>query len=144
MKTIRQVLDQKGYHIYDIAPDALVYHALGEMAYRNVGALLVRDGEDLVGVISERDYARKVILKDRASKDTPVREIMSPNVVCVGPDERVDGCMALMSDRRIRHLAVVEDGRPIGVISIGDVVRAIIDQQQVTIAQLEHYITGGR
>lgn len=144
MKTIRQVLDQKGYDVYDIAPEALVYHALGEMAYRNVGALLVLDGEEIVGVISERDYARKVILKDKASKDTPVSEIMSRAVVCVEPDQKIDGCMALMNDRRIRHLAVVEKGRPIGVISIGDVVKAIIEQQQVTISQLEHYITGGR
>ena len=144
MKTVRQVLDDKGHEIFDIGPDALVYDALGEMAYRNVGALLVRVGDEIVGIISERDYARKVILKEKASKHTPVREIMSPAVVCVGPDQRVDGCMALMSDRRIRHLAVVDQGRAIGVISIGDVVKAIIDQQRMTIAQLEHYITGGR
>jgi CBS domain-containing protein len=144
MKTVRQILDEKGHEIFDIEPDALVYAALGEMAYRNVGALLVRDGEEIVGIISERDYARKVILKDKASKNTPVKEIMSPAVICVGPDQKIGGCMALMSDRRVRHLAVVEEGRPVGVISIGDVVKGIIDQQQATIEQLEHYITGGR
>jgi IMP dehydrogenase len=106
--------------------------------------LLVRDGEEIVGIISERDYARKVILKDKASKNTPVKEIMSPAVICVGPDQKIGGCMALMSDRRVRHLAVVEEGRPVGVISIGDVVKGIIDQQQATIEQLEHYITRGR
>ena len=144
MKTIRQVLDDKGHEIYDIGPGALVYEALGEMAFRNVGALLVRDGDEIVGIVSERDYARKVILRDKASKHIPVKEIMSRTVICVSPDQRVEGCMALMSDRRIRHLAVVEGGRTVGVISIGDVVKAIIDQQQMTIAQLEHYITGGR
>ncbi len=144
MKTIRQVLDDKGHEIFDIAPGALVYEALGEMAFRNVGALLVRDEDEIVGIISERDYARKVILRDKASKHIPVSEIMSRTVICVSPDQKVEGCMALMSDRRIRHLAVVEGARTVGVISIGDVVKAIIDQQQMTIAQLEEYITKGR
>ena len=144
MKTVRQVLDEKGYEIFDIGPDALVYDALGEMAYRNVGALLVRDGDEIVGIISERDYARKVILKDKASKHTPVSEIMSRAVVCVGPDQRVDGCLALMTNKRIRHLAVLDGERLIGVVSIGDIVKAIIDHQRFTIDQLEDYITKGR
>jgi CBS domain-containing protein len=144
MKTVRQVLDEKGHEIYHIRPDALVFDALGLMADRNVGALLVRDGDELVGLISERDYARKVILQNKASKHIPVGEIMTPNVVCVGPDQRVDACMALMTSKRIRHLAVLEDERLIGVISIGDVVKAIIDHQKFTIEQLEGYITKGR
>ena len=144
MKTVRQVLDDKGYEVFEIAPDSLVFDSLHEMADRNVGALLVRDGDELVGLISERDYARKVILKNRASKDIPVSEIMSRRVVCVGPGQKVDSCMALMTAKRIRHLAVFENERLVGVVSIGDVVKAIIDHQQFTIEQLEHYITGGR
>ena len=144
MKTTRQVLEAKGFDVYSIAPAVLVFDALGEMAELNVGALVVLDGDELVGLISERDYARKVILKNKASKDTPVSEIMSHHVVCVSPDLQVDACMSLMTDKRIRHLVVMDDGNLMGVISIGDVVKAIIDHQEFTIQQLEHYITGGR
>lgn len=144
VKTIKEVLETKGREIYEITPDARVFDALGEMAYRNVGALLVREGGKLVGLISERDYARKVILKERASKSTPVSEIMSRKVVCVSPDQTVDACMALMTGKRIRHLAVLDEDRLIGVVSIGDVVKAVIDHQVFTIEQLECYITGGR
>ena len=144
MKTIQQVLADKGCDAYSISPKALVFDALAEMANLNVGALLVLDGDELVGLISERDYARKVILKNRASKDTPVSEIMSGHVVCVSPRLKVDACMVLMTDKRIRHLVVMEDKSIVGVISIGDVVKAIIDHQEFTIQQLEHYITGGR
>jgi CBS domain-containing protein len=144
MKTIRQVLEAKGYDVYVITPDELVFDALCEMATRNVGALLVLEGGEIVGIVSERDYARKVILKNKASKHIPVREIMSSQVVCVGPEQKVDACMALMTEKHIRHLAVMENRNLIGVISIGDVVKAIIDQQQFTIEQLEHYISGGR
>lgn len=144
MKTVRQVLDVKGNEIFDIAPDALVFDALRAMADRNVGALLVRDGDDLIGLISERDYARKVILKNKASRQIPVSEIMTRQVVCVGPEQKVDACMALMTNKRIRHLAVLETDRLIGVVSIGDIVKAIIDHQQFTIEQLEDYITKGR
>ena len=144
MNTVRQILEIKGNEVFDVAPDVLVFEALGEMARRNVGALLVREGDELVGIISERDYARKVILENKASKHIPVAEIMSRRVVCVGPDQTVDVCMALMTDKHIRHLAVFEDERLIGVVSIGDVVKAIIDHQQFTIEQLEHYIMGTR
>jgi CBS domain-containing protein len=144
VKTIKEVLNDKGHAIYDISPDALVIEALREMADRNVGALLVRDGDDLVGLISERDYARKVILKDKASKHIPVSEIMTNHVVCVAPGQTVDACMALMTSKRIRHLAVMDEGRLVGVVSIGDVVKAIIDHHEFTIQQLEHYISGGR
>ena len=144
MKTIQQVLADKGCDVYSISPKALVFDALAEMANLNVGALLVLDDDELVGLISERDYARKVILKNKASKDTPVSEIMSGHVVCVSPRLKVDACMVLMTDKRIRHLAVMDDQSLVGVISIGDVVKAIIDHQEFTIQQLEHYITGGR
>ena len=144
LKTTQQVLEAKGYDVYSIAPGALVFDALGEMAVLNVGALLVLDGDELVGLISERDYARKVILKNKASKDIPVSEIMSRHVVCVSPSLKVDACMALITEKRIRHLVVMEDESIMGVVSIGDVVKAIIDHQEFTIQQLEHYITGGR
>jgi len=144
MKTIQQVLEAKGFDVFSIAPEVLVFDALGEMADLNVGALLVLDGDELVGLISERDYARKVILKNKASKDTPVSEIMSRRVVCVSPNLKVDACMSLMTDKRIRHLVVMDEGSLVGVISIGDVVKAIIDHQEFKIQQLEFYITGGR
>jgi CBS domain-containing protein len=144
MKTIKEVLNDKGHAVYDISPDALVFDALRVMAERNVGALLVRDGDELVGLISERDYARKVILKNKASRQIPVSEIMSHHVVCVSPKQKVDACMALMTNKRIRHLAVLEDDRLIGIVSIGDIVKAIMDHQQFTIEQLEDYITKGR
>jgi CBS domain-containing protein len=144
MRTIRQVLETKGFEIYSITPGATVFDALREMADRNVGALLVLDGDNLVGLLSERDYARKVILKHKASKDTPVSEIMSREVVCVSPELKVDACMALMTDKRIRHLAVMADDRLVGVVSIGDVVNAIIEHQKFTIKELDHYITGRR
>jgi CBS domain-containing protein len=144
MKTIGQILDDKGHDVYEVEPEALVFDALREMAERNVGALLVRTGDELVGLISERDYARKVILKDKASKHIPVSEIMTRHVVCVSPKTRVEACMALMTSKRIRHLAVFGDDRLVGVVSIGDVVKAVIDQQQFTIDQLEDYITKGR
>ena len=144
MKTIRQVLEAKGYDVYSIVPEAKVYEALLAMANRNVGALVVLDGEELVGLISERDYARKVILKEKASKETTVSEIMSRQVVCVNPDLKLDACMMLMTDKRIRHLVVMDDVRLTGIVSIGDVVKAIIDHQKFTIEQLTHYIKGGR
>jgi len=144
MKTIRQVLEAKGFDVYSIAPGALVFDALAEMAALNIGALVVLDGNELVGLISERDYARKVILKNKASKSTPVSEIMSRHVVCVNPKLKVDACMSLMTEKRIRHLVVMEDKELSGVISIGDVVKTIIDHQEFTIQQLECYITGGR
>jgi CBS domain-containing protein len=142
MKTVRQLLRAKGYDIWSVAPDDSVYDALKLMADKNVGAVLVTDAGDLVGILSERDYARKVILKGRTSRDTPVREIMTEKVVYVRPDQTTDECMALMTDKRVRHLPVIEDDRLIGIISIGDVVKAIISEQEFMIEQLENYITG--
>ncbi|HHX65932.1 MAG TPA: CBS domain-containing protein [Chloroflexi bacterium] len=143
MKTVRQLLDSKGYNVWSIRPDATVYEALKLMADKNVGAVLVIDEQDhLVGVLSERDYARKVILQGRFSQDTLVRDIMTDRVVYVRPEQRLEDCMALMTDKRIRHLPVMEDGKLLGVVSIGDVVKTIISEQEFVIEQLENYITG--
>jgi CBS domain-containing protein len=128
--------------VWSVPPDATVYAALELMADRNVGALLVIDDDELVGIVSERDYARKVILLDRGSKQTPVSEIMSPDPVSVAPEATTGECMRLMTENRFRHLPVMHGTRVIGVVSIGDVVRAVIEDQQFMIDQLEGYITG--
>jgi len=142
MNTVRQLLQAKGHDIWAISPDATVLDALKLMADKNIGAVLVIDHGNLVGILSERDYARKVILKGKSSKDTPVREIMTDKVVCVRPDQTVEECMALMTGKHIRHLPVLEDGQLVGVISIGDAVKAIIANQAFTIESLEKYILG--
>jgi CBS domain-containing protein len=143
MKTVRELLKVKGYDIWAVAPDDSVYGALKLMAEKNIGAVLVLEAGALVGILSERDYARKVIFKGRLPEGTPVREIMTERVLWVGPDQTVEECMALMTDKRVRHLPVFEDDQLIGVISIGDVVKAIISHQEFMIEQLERYITGG-
>lgn len=140
--TVRQILERKGGQIWWIRPDAWVYEALELMAEKNIGAVLVLEHGELAGILSERDYARKVILKGRLSRNTRVREIMSERVVGVGPEQTLGECMALMTDKRIRHLPVVEEGHLIGVISIGDVVRAIISEQEFVIQQLQDFIVG--
>ena len=142
MKTIKQVLEGKGYQIHSVAPETTVYEALQKMAQHGIGALVVFEGEDLAGIVSERDYARKVILTGRDSRETPVSDIMTENVICVGSELRVDASMSIMTEKCVRHLVVRDDGRINGLISIGDVVKAIIDEQQFTIEQLEHYISG--
>ena len=142
MKTVAQLLRSKPPGVLSTAPDTAVFHALQLMAEKNVGALLVLDGDELVGIFSERDYARKVILLGKSSKDTPVREIMSSHVLYVRPQQTIEDCMALMTDKRVRHLPVLEEQRVVGVISIGDVVKDIISEQEFTIEQLQNYITG--
>lgn len=142
MKTIKQLLDEKGSDIWWIAPRETVFQAIKEMAQKEIGALVVLDQGKLVGIISERDYARKVILKDKASHDTNVDEIMTSPVVCGRLDQTVDECMALITDKRVRHLPIIEQERVVGVISIGDLVKSIIAEQQFVIEQLEHYISG--
>lgn len=140
MKTVRQLLQSKPGQIWSIEPDLLVFEALKEMALREVGALLViRDGQ-ICGVISERDYARKVLLQGRTARDTPVRDIMSTEVVFAHPEDTVETCMKRMTEKRVRHLPVEHEGEILGVISIGDLVKAIISDQQETIEQLESYI----
>lgn len=144
MTNVRQILEMKGPEVWSTSPEATVYEALKIMADKNVGALVVLEGDQLKGVISERDYARKVILKGKFSKETPVSEIMSTDVVTVLPNESIEECMALMTSKRVRHLPVLEGNKLVGVISIGDVVKAIISDKEFTIEQLMNYITGAR
>ena len=145
MRTVRDLLNAKGHQIHSIAPEASVFDALKLMADRNIGAVLVVDHEDrMVGILSERDYARKVVLHGHTSRETPVSAIMTESVVCIPADTTLDECMGLMTVRRIRHVPVTENDRPIGVVSIGDIGRAMIESQGFVIAQLERYITGER
>lgn len=141
MQQVKHLLGAKGREVFAVAPDASVYEAVQQMAEKNVGALVVIKGSELVGIISERDYARKVILKDRSSRDTPVADIMTASVITVATDATVDECMRLCTNGRLRHLPVLDGGRVVGVVSIGDLVKATIDEQKETINQLEAYIT---
>ncbi len=143
MKTVRDLLKQKGREVWSVAPDSTVYDALQLMADRNIGALLVIDGGRTVGIFSERDYARQVILKGKTSKDTPVRDVMTSKVVFVRPEQNIEECMALMTDKRFRHLPVLEEGRLAGLLSIGDVVKALISEKDFLIEQLANYISSG-
>jgi len=140
MNTVKQLLEGKTTRLLSISPDASVFEALQLMAAKDVGALVVLDGERLAGIFSERDYARKVVLVGKFSKETAVREIMTAKVLCVRPEQTVDQCMALMTEHRIRHLPVLDGSKVIGVISIGDVVKELLSEQQVIISQLESYI----
>jgi len=142
MKTIKRLLEAKGYTIWSITPDASVYEAIALMSDKNVGALLVLESGKLIGVISERDCTRRVILNERAPKDTKVREVMTSDVVYILPDQTVEECMALMTAKRVRHLPVLADDQLIGIVSIGDLVKDIISEQEFMIQQLEHYIKG--
>ena len=142
MKTINQLLDQKGHEVCSIKPNASVFDAIKLMADREIGALVVLDGEKLVGIFSERDYARKVILLGKSSKSTKINEIMTTRVTYVGPTQTVEECMALMTEKRVRHLPVLEETELVGMISIGDLVKSIIAEQQFLIEQLENYISG--
>lgn len=143
MKIVRDILRAKGDQpVWTVEPGATVYDALSLMAEKNIGAVLVVEAGNLVGILSERDYARKVILKGRMSKDTPVRDIMTETVATVTPYRTVEECMALMTDKRIRHLPVFDEGRLIGVVSIGDVVKAQIADKEFMIEQLTDYISG--
>ena len=140
MISVRQLLDRKGRQVFAIPPGAAVLDAIRLMAERHVGALLVMEGDRLAGIVSERDYARKVILLGRSSADTPVREIMTAAVITVQPETPVEACMQIMTERRVRHLPVIEGGRVVGMVSIGDLVKAVIAEQQQHIEQLESYI----
>ena len=140
--TVQDVLKRKGQNVWSIEPASSVYRAIEMMAEKHVGALLVMNGDQLVGIISERDYARKVVLKGRSSKETRIEEIMSSPVVAVEPRRSVDECMKVITDHRVRHLPVIENQKVIGVVSIGDLVNWIISAQDHTIQQLQNYISG--
>jgi CBS domain-containing protein len=142
MKTVANILEAKGSETFEVAPEASVYEALNVLADKNVGALVVTDGDKLVGIVSERDYARKIVLVERSSRDTPVSEIMSTDVMTVDPTASVEDCMELMTERHIRHLPVLEGGMLVGVISIGDVVKAVIADLATLVEQLDSYIRG--
>lgn len=145
MNNVAHILKSKSDQtIYTIAPTASVFDAVKLMAEKNIGALLVMEGEQIVGIITERDYARKIILMTRSSKDTPVRDIMASEVMYVRPDQTSEECMVLMTENRLRHLPVMNGGKLIGLISIGDLVKDVISEQKFIIEQLQHYITGTR
>lgn len=145
MKSVAHILKSKpDQTVYTIAPTASVFDAVKLMAEKNIGALVVMEGEKIVGIITERDYARKIVLMARSSKDTPVRSIMTSSTMYVSPVQRSEECMALMTENRVRHLLVVDSGKLVGLISIGDLVKDIISEQKFIIEQLEHYITGER
>ena len=142
MITVQQLLQQKARTICSIHPDATVFDAIAKMAENDIGSLVVMDGEKLVGIITERDYARNVVLKGKTSPTTPVRDIMERRVICVRPEQTVEQCMALMNDKRVRHLPVLEEKRVTGIVSIGDLVKSIIGDQKFIIEQFEQYIHG--
>lgn len=142
MKTVTHILEEKGRDVWSVAADDSVYRALELMAEKNIGAVLVTDGGKPVGILSERDYARKVVLEERVSRDTACAEIMTPDPVCVRPNQTIEECMTLMTARRFRHLPVEEGDEVIGLLSIGDVVKAVISEREYLIRQLETYISG--
>jgi len=144
MTTVKHVLDQKGHHVHFIHPDASVFDALKMMAENNIGSLVVLEGGKLVGVITERHYAREIVLKGRTSPGTLVRDIISTKVIYARPDQSVEECLAVMTARAVRHLPVLEGGRLVGIVSIGDMVKSVIDDQKFMIEQLEHFIHGDR
>jgi CBS domain-containing protein len=143
MMTVRELLERKGGVVWTIAPSASVFEAIKIMAEKSIGALVVLEGSSLLGILSERDYARKVVLQGKSSKDTSCREIMTGRVVYVTPERTLDECMALMTEKRIRHLPVIENGSLVGIVSIGDCIKAIVSKQEFIIEQLENYIRGG-
>lgn len=142
MATVKNILDSKGSAIFTITPDTTVYHALELMVEKNVSALLVMEADKLAGIFTERDYARKVVLKGKSSRDTAIGDIMTGNLITVTSASSIDECMELMTGKYIRHLPVVDDGKLAGIISIGDVVRTIIQEQKAIIGHMEQYITG--
>ncbi|HHQ13859.1 MAG TPA: CBS domain-containing protein [Chromatiales bacterium] len=142
MRTVQDILKSKGSDVWSIGPDNTIFEAVQIMADKRIGALLVMDEQKPVGIVTERDYARKVALEGRSSREAPVREIMSTRVLCVRPDRSIEDCMALMTDKRARHLPVVDQKAIVGMISIGDLVKAVIAEQRFVIDQLHDYITG--
>ena len=143
MHTVKELLREKGSQVWTITPQATVYEALELMATKNIGSLVVLEEGNVAGMFTERDYARKVVLQGRSSKTTTVGELETQDVLYVGPDDSIENCMALMTDKRLRHLPVMENEKLVGLVSIGDVVKAVISDREFTIRELERYITGG-
>jgi CBS domain-containing protein len=142
MTTVQQLLDEKGHDVWSVGPDESVFDAIQKMATKNAGSLVVMEDGEPVGIFTERHYARDVVLKGKSSPTTPVRDIMATRLICVGPGQTVEECMAVMTENRVRHLPVLVDNRLVGLVSIGDLVKSIIADQKFTIEQLEHFITG--
>jgi len=142
MRLVKEILGSKGNDIFSVGPNEMVYDAIKLLSEKGIGSLLVMEGDRLIGIITERDYARKVILAGKSSKTTPVRAIMVSPVLYVEPEETLDTCMALMTEKRTRHLPVIADNKVVGLVSIGDLVKAIISEQKFIIEQLQRYITG--
>jgi CBS domain-containing protein len=142
MRTARDIIQYKGNTVWSVEPGDTVLHALGVMAEHEIGAVIVLNGEQIVGILTERDYARKVVLAGRSSKASPVADVMTKSVICVAPERTIDECLALMTDKRVRHLPVVDQKQLVGMASIGDLVRARIAEQEHVIEQLQHYIAG--
>jgi CBS domain-containing protein len=141
-QSIRNIIRSKGSTVHSVSPETTVFEALQKMSEANVGALIVMDGAKLAGIVSERDYARKIVLMGRSSPDTPVSAIMSAKVLCATPDQTVEDCMAMMTAKAVRHLPVLDNKKVVGIVSIGDLVKTIIGEQQFVIEQLESYIHG--
>jgi CBS domain-containing protein len=142
MGKVRNILHNKGNVVFSVEPTVMVYRAIEMMCEKNIGGLLIVENGKLVGIFTERDYARKLILKGKSSKDTPIKDLMTSNLVTVTPDTSIDDCMRVMTGRKIRHLPVLDNGNLVGLISIGDVVHYVIEEQKSIIEHLEHYITG--
>ena len=142
METVNQLLDEKGHEVWSVNPDDSVFDAIKKMADKNIGALVVLVDDQIAGIITERHYARQVILEGKSSPETPVREIMASPVICARTDQTISECMAVMTEKRIRHLPVVDQNKLVGMVSIGDLVKSIIADQEFTIEQLIHYIQG--
>jgi CBS domain-containing protein len=142
MECVADLLRAKGRAVHTVSPTSSVYDAVDRMVRHNVGSLLVTEGDEIHGIITERDYLREIVLKGRTSRETPVREVMTARIVCVGPEDTIEGCMAIMTEKRIRHLPVLEGGRLAGLISIGDVIKRLSTDQKAEIRYLTDYITG--
>ena len=142
METVQQLLDEKGHEVYSVHPDDSVFDAIKKMADKNIGSLVVLMDDQIVGIMTERHYARQVILKGKSSPETPVRDIMTTNVVCARTNQTIPECMAVMTEKRVRHLPVVDQNKLVGLVSIGDVVKSIIADHEFTIEQLTQYIKG--
>lgn len=142
MRSIKTLLEKKGSHVWSITPKASVYDAIVLMAEKQIGALVVMESNKLVGILSERDYARKIVLKNRSSRDTLVEDIMTSKVICARPSHQIEECMAVMMNGKFRHMPVVSDGKVVGVLALGDLVKVVIAEQKFTIEQLESYISG--